>query len=68
MKKPKQVVFFSGKPTFYDWDIDSQKVTIAYVYALNHPRLGRQSVRTSQVIEKFNDGSFETLNTIYLPA
>jgi hypothetical protein len=40
---------------------------IARGYALNHPRLGETSVRTSLVISKAADGSsFETLNTRYL--
>jgi hypothetical protein len=40
---------------------------IARGYALNHPRLGATTVRTSLVISKAADGSsFETLNTRYL--
>lgn len=40
---------------------------MASVYAMNHPRLGQGLVRTSIVIKKNSDGSFETLNTIYKP-
>lgn len=40
---------------------------IAHGFALNHPRLGAQQVRTSLVISKAEDGkSFETLNTRYV--
>lgn len=40
----------------------------AYVYALNHPRLGEMHVRTSTVQAFDNEtGIFETLNTIYTP-
>lgn len=40
---------------------------IARGYALNHPRLGEQTVRTSLVVSKAADGSsFETLNTRYI--
>lgn len=37
------------------------------VYALNHPKLGEGQVRTSQVMDIYDDGSFETMNTIYIP-
>lgn len=63
----KKVVHFSGPPNFETWQLTDRKVEIAYVYALDHPRLGRQAVRTSEVLHKFDDGSFETLNTIYKP-
>jgi hypothetical protein len=40
---------------------------IARGYALNHPRLGATSVRTSLIVSKAADGSsFETLNTRYI--
>lgn len=39
----------------------------AWVYALNHPRLGELEVRTSTVQSISEDGTFETLNTIYKP-
>jgi hypothetical protein len=41
---------------------------IAHVQALDHPVWGADRIRTSKVIKKFSDGSFETLNTIYRPA
>jgi len=37
------------------------------VYSLNHPILGKDKVTTSIIKYKFDDGSFETLNTIYKP-
>lgn len=63
----KKVVHFSGQPYFETWELESGPVEVAHVYSLDHPRLGRQHVRTSRVLHKFDDGSFETLNTIYKP-
>ena len=42
--------------------------TVAHVYALDHPILGQTDVRTSRILNRFEDDSFETLNTIYVPA
>ena len=39
----------------------------ASVFAEDHPRLGREWVITSLVVKKNEDGSFETMNTIYVP-
>lgn len=39
----------------------------ATLYVMNHPALGEDLVRTSIVIKKNKDGSFETLNTVYKP-
>lgn len=36
----------------------------AFVFALDHPRLGRQWIVTSTV-QKVTAGGFETLNTVY---
>lgn len=63
----KPVVHFSGAATFWGWELADGTAEVASVYALDHPRLGQQVVRTSEVIKKFDDGSFETLNTIYKP-
>ena len=38
-----------------------------YVRALNHPRLGNCDVHTTVIIRLEEDGTFETLNTIYKP-
>lgn len=56
----KPIVFYSGEPIFYMLE-DKE---YAKVFALNHPRLGRQLVRTSIVLSK-QDNGFETLNTLY---
>ena len=40
----------------------------AKVYAVGHPLLGSDFVRTSIVVKKHKDGSFETMNTLYVPA
>lgn len=62
----KPVVFFTGQPRFIEW-AGKKDVIVASVYALNHPKLGETQVRTSQVMDKFDDGSFETMNTMYIP-
>lgn len=56
----KPIVFYSGEPTFHA----TEHGEYALVYALNHPRLGQQTVRTSWVLSK-EDNGFETLNTLY---
>jgi uncharacterized protein with NRDE domain len=45
------------------------EVLIARIYGvMDHPRLGAQySVRTSVVVKVEEDGTIETLNTIYKP-
>lgn len=63
----KPTVHFAGEPFFETWDLESGPIEVAHVYGLNHPRLGRQHIRTSRVLQKFDDGSFETLNTLYKP-
>lgn len=59
-----------NKPEVLIQNVQYQKTgvsEIAHGFALNHPRLGAQQVRTSLVISKAEDGSsFETLNTRYL--
>lgn len=56
----KPIVFYSGDPSFHA----TEHGEYALVYALNHPRLGQQTVRTSLVLSK-QDNGFETLNTLY---
>lgn len=63
-KKP--VVYFLGKPKFFMWNPTNEVAMVSFV--INHPVLGRcHDVRTSTVLAKFPDGSFETRNTIYKP-
>ena len=62
----KPVVFFVGEPRFFDWP-NKKDVQVASVYGINHPKLGEARIRTSQVMEIYDDGSFETLNTMYIP-
>lgn len=61
----KPVVTFIGEAVFdskmYEGHI------VAHVRTLDHPTWGNDMVRTSSVLKKFDDGSFETLNTIYKP-
>lgn len=61
MSKPK-VVFINDVEFF-----QSGRDEVASVYALDHPHCGAGRVRTSKVIKHNEDGSFETLNTIYAP-
>lgn len=61
MSKP--TVHFIGEPTFLQWE----ELETALVHALDHPRLGQDIIRTSLIVQKNEDGSFETLNTLYVP-
>lgn len=66
----KPTVQFLGNATFHEASRlnDENNVEVwqyASVFAINHPKLGRTWVRTSKVLEIFDDGSFETMNTIY---
>jgi len=56
----KPIVFYSSEPEFHA----TPEGTYAVVFALNHPRLGQQVVRTSIILSK-QDNGFETLNTLY---
>lgn len=58
----KPIVYFRGKPTFDTSMFSGHEV--ARVYAVDHPKLGTGVVRTSAILEHFDDG-FETMNTIY---
>lgn len=61
----KPVVHFIGSPSFYQGFVDGKEH--AEVLGVDHPYLGRDIIRTSAVLKKFDDGSFETLNTLYVP-
>jgi len=61
----KPVVHFVGKARFDTGMFPGYEV--AHVHTENHYVWGRDMVRTSQVLKKFSDGSFETRNTIYRP-
>jgi hypothetical protein len=60
--KKKPVVHYLGSPNFYMFN---DQCIRARVFCLNHYRLGCEHVTTSTVIKINDDGSFETLNTIY---
>jgi len=63
MEKP--IVFFANEAIF---DTEMFKgAEVAHVYAIKHTMWGSGKVRTSEVLYKFDDGSFETRNTIYKP-
>lgn len=62
--------FFSVEPNEYDKTEFAEhlvdgKLILARVYAINHPKLGRQIVRTSVVVKRYKNGNFDTLNTKY---
>lgn len=63
----KPVVHFIAEADFEPYYYDGKTYEVAYVYALDHPKLGKGPVRTSTIVEKFDDGSFETCNTLYKP-
>lgn len=65
MQKDKPVVYFIGKPLFDTTMFKGHEV--AHVHAVDHYVWGNDKVRTSSIVKKFEDGSFETMNTIYKP-
>lgn len=66
-QKP-EVLFVRDSLKFIQYNgLDGDEFHVASCLALNHPRLGKEYVRTSTVIKKNEDGSFETRNTIYVP-
>ena len=69
----KPVVRYTGEAKFFNYYTNEleevlTKDTVAKVKALDHPVWGADIVRTSVVLQKFSDGSFETMNTVYRPA
>lgn len=62
----KPIVHYTNEAEFILY-VDSMNVEreLAYVRTIDHPYLGARDVRTSYVINKYDDGSFETCNTIY---
>ena len=58
------VHFIRGTESFYEVGPDMK---VARVRALDHPIYGADIIRTSLIVKKHDDGSFETLNTIYKP-
>lgn len=76
----KPTVHFKGTAAFYPAPLapmhqktygqyanEYNEVEYACVYGLDHPILGEGDIRTSIVVQKYPDGSFETLNTLYVP-
>lgn len=61
----KPIVFFTGTPLFDSKMFEG--VEVAHVRTVNHPVWGSDKVRTSSIVNKNDDGSFETLNTQYKP-
>lgn len=80
MTQNKPVVRFIGTAKFYKSALafmhqkaygryanEDGEVEYARVSGLDHPILGADDIRTSIVVAKHDDGSFETLNTLYVP-
>lgn len=80
MTQNKPVVRFIGTAIFYPAPLapmhqkaygqyanEYGEVEYARVSGLDHPILGADDIRTSIVVAKHDDGSFETLNTLYVP-
>lgn len=63
----KPVVRFVGEPVFFDY-YGGDSHPVARVTALDHPVWGEDILRTSLIVKHNDDGSFETLNTRYVPA
>ena len=68
----KPVVRYTGEAKFFNYytnEVEEELTgdTVAKVTALDHPVWGADIVRTSVVLKKFSDGSFETMNTVYRP-
>lgn len=67
MNKP--IATFTGGPTYYPvYDTETgQEREYAVVYGVDHPRLGKQDIAYTSLVEvKCEDGnSFETRNTLY---
>lgn len=68
----KPVVRYTGEAKFFNYYTNEAEDeltddTVAKVTALDHPVWGADIVRTSVVLKKFSDGSFETMNTVYRP-
>lgn len=69
----KPIVHFTGEALFFNYythelEDNLTKDTVARVNAVDHYVWGKDSVRTSVVLKKFSDGSFETMNTVYRPS
>jgi len=61
----KPIVQFVGEANFFKYF--GGEALVAMVHTLDHPVWGAEEVRTSRVIKRNEDGSFETLNTRYVP-
>ena len=80
MTQDKPIVRFLGKPAFFKRELtgdlreeykeyldDEGCYEKARVFGVDHPIIGRDIIHTSIVVKKNDDGSFETLNTLYVP-
>ena len=76
----KPIVHYVNTPTFYKLvcheDLrekyakyldEEGQYERASVYGIDHPYLGEDVIHTSLILKKHDDGSFETMNTIYVP-
>jgi len=64
----KPVVYYEGPVDFWNWNDDDRYPVASLFRVVDHPRLGNcYNVRTSVIVNKYFDGTIETLNTIYKP-
>lgn len=63
--KQKPIYYFIGEAKFTKWQ-DTDKLVAHVEVEGGHP-CGSSYVRTSHVLYVFDDGSFETRNSIYVP-
>jgi hypothetical protein len=64
----KPTVYYIGVPQFYNWFGNPDQPVARLQYVIGHPALGNCSdVRTSVVQKVLDDGTIETMNTIYKP-
>lgn len=62
----KPIVHYT-KSEFYQGEDDlGEPYMFARVYALDHPTLGEEDIRTSKIIKFIAEGEFETMNTMYV--
>ena len=59
----KPTVYYTGKAEFYEL----ANTEVARVHAVDHPFWGNDILRTSAVLKKWDNGIFETRNTVYIP-
>jgi hypothetical protein len=64
----KPVVYYLCDPVFWNFNDRVDQPVASFAHVVNHPKLGSCEIyRTSLIIAKLDDGTIETMNTIYKP-